>query len=63
MISMSKVDDIRRMRREGKSVAEIARSACVCHDTVYRYLEMDDLSPKSPRRRRGSPSSTSTARS
>ena len=36
------------MRREGKSVAEIARVAGVCRDTVYKYLEMDDLSPKMP---------------
>lgn len=48
MISMSKVNDIRRMRREGKSVAEIARATGVCRDTVYKYLKMDDLSPMMP---------------
>jgi transposase len=48
MISMSKVNDIRRMRREGKSVAEIARLVGVCRDTVYRYLAEDDLSPRMP---------------
>lgn len=53
MISMSKVNDIRRMRREGESVASIARKAGVCRDTVYRYLAMDDLSPKMPTRRKG----------
>lgn len=50
MISMSKVNDIRRMRREGKSVSAIARDVGVSRDTVYRYLRMDDLSPKMPAR-------------
>ncbi len=45
---MSKVNDIRRMRREGKSVSAIARDVGVSRDTVYRYLRMDDLSPKMP---------------
>ena len=48
MISMSKVNDIRRMRREGKAVAEIARAVGVCRDTVYKYLREQDLSPKMP---------------
>lgn len=52
---MSKVNDIRRMRREGKSVSRIAREAGVSRDTVYKYLAADDLSPKMPARRtRGS---------
>ena len=36
MISMSKVNDIRRMRREGETVASIARKVGVSRDTVYR---------------------------
>ncbi|MEE1158165.1 MAG: helix-turn-helix domain-containing protein, partial [Atopobiaceae bacterium] len=51
MISMSKVNDIRRMRREGETVASIARKVGVSRDTVYRYLAADDLSPKIPAKR------------
>jgi transposase len=51
MISMSKVNDIRRMRREGETVASIARKVGVSRDTVYRYLAADDLSPKLPAKR------------
>jgi len=51
MISMSKVNDIRRMRREGETVASIARKVGVSRDTVYRYLAADDLSPKMPAKR------------
>ena len=53
MISMTKVNDIRKMRREGESVASIARKVGVCRDTVYKYLAMDDLSPKMPAKRKG----------
>ena len=52
MISMTKVNDIRKMRREGESVASIARKVGVCRDTVYKYLAMDDLSPKMPAKRK-----------
>ena len=48
---MSKVNDIRRMRREGETVASIARKVGVSRDTVYRYLAADDLSPKMPAKR------------
>ena len=48
MISMSKVNAIRRTRREGKAVAETARAVGVCRDTVYKYLREQDLSPKTP---------------
>ena len=48
MISMSKVNDIRKMKREGCSIAAIARDVGVSRDTVYKYLEVDDLSPKMP---------------
>lgn len=55
MISMTKVNDIRRMRREGESVASIARKVGVCRDTVYKYLAMDDLSPKMPAKSESAP--------
>ena len=48
MISMSKVNDIRRLRREGETVASIARKVGVSRDTVYKYLSLVDLSPKAP---------------
>ena len=48
MISMSKVNDIRRLRREGETVASIARRVGVSRDTVYKYLSLGDLSPKAP---------------
>ena len=48
MISMSKVHDIRRLKREGETVAAIARIVGVSRDTVYKYIEADDLSPEMP---------------
>jgi hypothetical protein len=51
------------MRREGKSVAEIARTIDLCRYTVYRYLEMDDLSPKMPAKGKGKSKLDNTARS
>ena len=48
MISMSTVNSIRQMRRDGGSVAEIARKTGVCRDTVYKYLQRDDFSPSMP---------------
>ena len=51
MISMSRINDIRRLGREGKNVSEIARAVGVCRDTVYKYLKADDLSPKIPVRK------------
>ncbi|WP_303861121.1 helix-turn-helix domain-containing protein, partial [Alkalibaculum bacchi] len=49
MISMSDVNSIRQMRRDGESVASIARAAGVSRDTVYTYLKKDDFSPNPPR--------------
>ena len=45
---MSKVNDIRRLRGEGETVAAIARKVGVSRDTVYKYLSLGDLSPKAP---------------
>ncbi|WP_314653601.1 IS21 family transposase [Slackia exigua] len=48
MISMSDVHSIRQLRRSGESVTSIAKAVGVSRDTVYKYLRMDDLSPKMP---------------
>ena len=48
MISMSQVYSIRQLRKQGETVAEIARKAGVCRNTVYNCLAQDDLSPKMP---------------
>ena len=48
MISMSKVNSIHQMRREGDSIAEIARKTGISRNTVYKYLAEDDFSPKPP---------------
>ena len=55
MISMPQIQSIRRMRRNGESIAAIARKQHVSEPTVRKYLRMDDLSEKPPvRRTRGS---------
>ena len=55
MISMPKIQSIRQRRRNGESVASIARSEKVSEPTVRKYLKADDLSARPPvRRRRGS---------
>ena len=48
MISMSKVQSIREMRRNGESVSVISRKLDVSRDTVYKYLQKDDFSPVMP---------------
>ena len=39
---------VRQLRRSGESVTSIAKAVGVSRDTVYKYLRMDDLSPKMP---------------
>lgn len=51
MISMSIINSIRQLRKEGYSVSDIARKASVSRDTVYKYLNKDDFSPKIPETR------------
>ena len=51
MISMSKAKDIREMRRDGLTIAEISRRAGVSEPTVRKYLRRDDFSPRPPLRR------------
>lgn len=50
MISMSKVNSIRKLWRDGESVASIARQIGVSRDTVYKYVRKEDLSPVMPMR-------------
>lgn len=50
MISMSKVNSIRRLWRDGESVASIARQCGVSRDTVYECARKEDLSPAMPSR-------------
>ncbi len=55
MTGMPQTQSIRRMRRNGESIASIARKRHVSEPTVRKYLRMDDLSEKPPvRKRRGS---------
>ena len=44
MISMPQVQSIRRLRRNGESVASIARKTHVSEPTVRKYLAKEDLS-------------------
>lgn len=48
MISMSKAQSIREMRREGETITAISQKLSVSRDTVYKYLGKDDFSPKPP---------------
>ena len=48
MISMSQAYSIRQLRKQGDSVAEIARKVGVSRNTVYSHLAKDDLSPSIP---------------
>ena len=50
-ISMSKIQTIRQMKREGETVAGISRKVGVSRDTVYKYLAKDDFSPEMPTRK------------
>ena len=55
MTGMPQIQSIRRMGRNGESMASIARKQHVSGPTVRKYLRMDDLSEKPPvRKRRGS---------
>ena len=55
MISMPQIQSIRSRRRNGESIASIARSERVSEPTVRKYLRVDDLSARPPVRRcRGS---------
>ena len=48
---MDKIEDIRRRRSRGESIASISRNTGVSEPTVRKYLRMEDLSPSRPGRR------------
>ena len=48
MIGVDKIDDIRRLGRDGASVASIARDTGVSEPTVRKYLREPDLSERPP---------------
>ncbi len=48
MISMSQAYSIRQLKKQGETVAEIARKVGVCRNTVYNCLAQEDLSPGMP---------------
>lgn len=48
MISMSQTYSIRQLRKQGDSIAEIARKVGVSRNTVYNHLAKEDLSPRMP---------------
>ena len=51
MIDVDKIEDIRRRRSRGESIAGISRNTGVSEPTVRKYLRMEDLSPSRPGRR------------
>ena len=48
MIGVDKIDDIRRLGRNGASVASISRDTGVSEPTVRKYLREQDLSERPP---------------
>ena len=52
MISMPKVQSIRRRRMNGESISSMARSENVSEPTVRKYLKAGDLSPRPPVKRK-----------
>ena len=52
MISMPKVQDIRKMARAGCSVAEISRETGVSEPTVRKYIRKADFSPTVPAKKK-----------
>lgn len=51
MTSMSTIYSIRKLRRDGDTIAEIARKTGVSEPTVRKYLKAESLSPAVPVRR------------
>ena len=51
MIGVDKIEDMRRRRSRGESIASISRNTGVSEPTVRKYLRMEDLSPSRPGRR------------
>lgn len=51
MIDMHVIQDIREMRRDGSTIAEISRKTKVSEPTVRKYVKMRDFSPKVPEKK------------
>ena len=51
MIDMSRVDSIRKLRKEGETIAGIAQKTGVSEPTVRKYLSKDDFSPTIPKKK------------
>lgn len=45
---MPAINSIRQLRRDGLSIADIASTAGVSRDAVYKHLRQDDFSPQMP---------------
>lgn len=50
MIGAASIEDMRKLAREGETVAGIARKTGVSEPTAGKYRDMEDLSPKAPGR-------------
>lgn len=51
MIDILKVEEIRRLRSRGESIAGIARKVGVSEPTARKYIFKEDFSPKPPKPR------------
>lgn len=49
---MHDINSIRTMRRRGDSIASISRALNISEPTVRKYLKVEDLSPKPPKRKK-----------
>lgn len=57
MVGVDKIEDMRKLAREGETVAGITGKTGVSEPTVRKCRDMEDLSPKTPgRHERESPS-------
>ena len=45
MLNMSRINNIRDLRRRGYRISEIARELCIDRKTVRKYIKEDDFSP------------------
>ena len=48
MLNMSRINNIRDLRRRGYRISEIARELCIDRKTVRKYIKEDDFSPSPP---------------
>ena len=48
MLNMSRINNIRDLRRRGYRISEIARELCIDRKTARKYIKEDDFSPSPP---------------